>query len=333
MRYIFFVLFTVLSLAACRDDFSLEAPYRDIPVVFAYLNDAEDTHYVRVQRAFLGVNGNAALAARVQDSLYYLPAAATLSLQQGNQEPIILSRVNGDDFGIERPEGAFSNSPNILYRFTDSDLNLQPNASITLRIERPGEEAAVATTRTLGEIDIVQPNPNNPNITLENYRQFQNWRWNVSADARVFDARLFITIREFFLNDPSQNRDRVLEWVINDKLIPAPGESRVVLQFRNELFWQFLGNNLEENPDVRRVVGRMDMVVTGVGVEVEELLALQNANTGITSAQALPTYTNVDNGLGIFTGRTQTVLEGIGLDPRNLDTLRNGIYTRNLNFQ
>lgn len=332
MRYIFFVLFTILSLAACRDDFSLEAPYRDIPVVFAYLNDAEDTHYVRVQRAFFGLNGNAELAAQLQDSLYYLPEAATVSLQQGEQT-IILDRVNGDDFGIERPEGTFANSPNILYRFTNSDLNLQPNASISLRVERPGEEDALATTRTLGEIDIVQPNPNTPNIVLENYRQFQNWRWNVSSDARVFDARLRITVREFFPNDPSQNRDRVLEWVINDKIIPDPGESRVVLQFRNELFWQFLGNELEENPDVRRIIGRIDMVVTGVGGEVEELLALQNANTGITSAQALPTYSNVENGLGIFTSRTQRTLEGISLDPRNLDTLRNGIYTRNLNFQ
>lgn len=332
MRYIFFLLFSVLTLAACRDDFSLEAPYRDIPVVFAYLNDAEDTHYVRVQKAFFGVNGNAELAARVQDSLYYGPEAATVSLQQG-EETITLNRVNGEDFGQERPEGAFNNSPNILYRFTNSDLNLQPNALVTLRVARPGLEDAVATTRMLGEIEIVQPNPMNPNITLENYRQFQNWRWNVNSNARVFDARLLITVREFFLNDPSQNRDRVLEWVINDKLIPAPGESRVVLQFRNELFWQFLGNNLEENPEVRRVIGRMDMVVTGVGGEVEELIALQNANTGITSAQALPTYTNVENGLGIFTGRTRTVLEGIGLDPRNLDTLRNGIYTRDLNFQ
>ncbi len=332
MRYIFFLLFGVLTLAACRDDFSLEAPYRDIPVVFAYLNDADDTHYVRVQRAFLGVNGNAELAARVEDSLYYASEAATVTLQQGEQT-ITLSRVNGEDFGQERPEGAFSNSPNILYRFTNSDLNLQPNAAVTLRVARPGLEDAVATTRMLGEIEIVQPNPMNPNITLENYRQFQNWRWNVSSNARVFDVRLLITVREFFLNDLSQNRDRVLEWVINDKLIPALGESRVVLQFRNELFWQFLGSNLEENPDVRRVIGRMDMVITGVGEEVEELIALQNANTGITSAQALPTYTNVDNGLGIFTGRTQTTLEGIGLDPRNLDTLRNGIYTRNLNFQ
>ncbi len=332
MRYFVLVLFAILLLTACRDDFSLEAPYRDVPVVFAYLNDAEGEHFIRVQKAFLGQNGNAELAATNQDSLYYSAAAAQVTLTQGNGTPITLSRVNGDDYGILRPEGSFVNSPNILYRFTDSELNLLPNQALTLRISRPGWEDAVATTRTLGAIEIVQPS--NTAIVIENYRQFQNWRWNTSSSAaRVFDARLFITIREFSLNDPSQNRDRILEWVIDDRLIPEAGESRVVLQFRNELFWQFLGANLEEDPNVYRFVGNMELRITAVGAEVEEQLALARANAGITSAQTLPLYTNVENGLGIFTARSTVSLPGIALDGRNLDTLRNGIYTRNLNFQ
>ena len=122
MRNLLVLLFLSLLLTTgCRDDFSLEAPYQDIPVVFAYLDAQQEDHYIRVQKAFLGQNGDGELSAGVQDSLYYGPEEATVTIAQGNSQ-VVLERVNGNDVGINRPEGVFFSDANILYRFSNSAL-------------------------------------------------------------------------------------------------------------------------------------------------------------------------------------------------------------------
>ena len=71
---------------------------------------------------------------------------------------------------------------------------------------------------------------------------------------------------------------------------------------------------------------------TGAGDALYQFVRVSRANTGITSAQSIPTYSNVDGGLGIVTSRYTTVRQGIVLADEALDSLRTGIYTRNLNF-
>ena len=47
----------------------------------------------------------------------------------------------------------------------------------------------------------------------------------------------------------------------------------------------------------------------------------------------LGAYTNVENGLGIFTLARKTELNGYTLDYRSLDSLFNGRFTKSLNFK
>lgn len=331
MRLLFILTFCCLTLTACRDDFSLEAPFADIPNVAAYLNAADGNHFVRVQKAFIGgQDGNAELAAQQADSIYYGENAATVSLQIGENEPVILNRVNGEDFGFFREEGIFAESPNVLYQVSDSELNLSGGQRVTLNVERVGEEPATASTRMLGDISVNRPAEA---LIVSTYAQNQTFRWLTSNDARVYDLRLLMNIREFYPNDPDLNRTVQLVWQMAENYIPDTDETTVRFDFRNELFWQFLGANLEVDVDVRRVFDDMDFIVTAVGGELEDKLALEGANGGITSAQSLPIYTNITNGLGIFTSRSSALVEDILLDSRNRDTLLNGIYTRDLNFQ
>jgi hypothetical protein len=62
-------------------------------------------------------------------------------------------------------------------------------------------------------------------------------------------------------------------------------------------------------------------------------LDLENSNAGLTSSQSIPRYTNVVGGQGIYTSRTSEDLDGIRFDDGSLDSLREGQYTRQLNFQ
>lgn len=332
MRRLLFALLVLVSISACRDDFELNAPYKDIPVVYAYLNGGEDQNFVRVQKAFLGSDGNAEVASRNADSLYYEENEATVSLSLGGGDPVILERVNGDDLGLARDTGLFANSPNWLYQVPAS-FNLAAGRTVNLTVERPGETAATSSTQILSPMDIRFPS-NAMGVVLSSYRGSTNIRWSVGEGApSVYDIRIFMNIREFNTNNPGTSETKRLEFVVAQNYEPDTDATTVSYSMSNEQFWRFLGNSLEENAAIIRRFEDMDIVVTGVGQEIEDAINLAQANGGITSAQSTPVYSNIANGLGIFTSRVIDTEMGVGLDPRNNDTLRNGIFTAPLNFQ
>ena len=57
------------------------------------------------------------------------------------------------------------------------------------------------------------------------------------------------------------------------------------------------------------------------------------ANLGITGSQTIPTYTNITDGLGIFTSRSKTVKKGLPLNDQTLEVLKSGDLTKKLNFR
>jgi len=49
----------LLAFCSCRNDFTLEGDYQDLPVAYAFLDAEDERHFVRVEKAFLQSGGNA----------------------------------------------------------------------------------------------------------------------------------------------------------------------------------------------------------------------------------------------------------------------------------
>ncbi|MEM1359677.1 MAG: DUF4249 family protein [Bacteroidota bacterium] len=324
----------LLLLLSCRDDFTLEADYQDIPVAYAFLSVDDDRHFVRVQKAFLESGGDANANAAIADSIYYADNEATVLLQDlSTLETVELERVNGEQFNLDREDGIFATNPNILYTFTDNELRLEPGQSLKLSVERPGEETATAETVMLQPVEIVRPNEQ---VRIDDYRRPLIMRWQKGDNAQVFDVRIYFNIRELFPDNASMNRDRRLEWVLNDTYVPSSdrvsGEN-VSFEASPEAFYQFLGSNLEPDSRIVRRFVDFDVRISAAGQEVLDRRNLANANAGVTSSQSLPRYTNLIGGIGLITSSTSTLKEGIFFDEGSLDSLANGQYTRDLGFR
>ena len=69
---VFTISIISLFLGSCSNDLEINAPWKDVTVVFGLLNKNETTHYVRISKAFLG-EGDAMEFASQFDSLYYNP--------------------------------------------------------------------------------------------------------------------------------------------------------------------------------------------------------------------------------------------------------------------
>lgn len=332
MRHLLLLILPVL-LFSCQDDFTLEADFQDIPVAFGFLNAEDERHFIRVEKAFLEAGGNATENAAIPDSIYYAAGAATVVLENlRTLESAELERVNGENFGLNRQDGVFATSPNILYSIRSQELDLRAGDGVRLVISRPGEEDAVAETVLLEPLDIRSPGEL---IRPANYNRPLIISWIAGENAVIYDVKMVFNIREFFPDDPDQNRDVQLEWTINNAFVPNDQSSGGQVRFdvNTESIYRFLGANLIEDDNIVRRFDDFDIRVAAGGAEILDRRRLENANSGITSSQSLPRYTNLSGGIGILTSRSTGSRAGILFDGEGQDSLRGGQYTRRLNFQ
>ena len=76
----------------------------------------------------------------------------------------------------------------------------------------------------------------------------------------------------------------------------------------------------------------LDFHITAAGQDFVDLQRIVQANGGITSSNQLPVFSNISEGLGIFASRSKLDIEGITLASSGIDSLVNGIYTKDLSF-
>lgn len=326
----------LLALTSCRNDFTLEGDYQDIPVAYAFLNADDERHFVRVEKAFLQAGGNAAENAAIADSIYYGVGKATVVLENlTTSQSMELERVNGEEeqFGLNREDGIFATSPNILYTVPDSDLDLRGGDNIRLLVQRPGLPDAVAETMILQPLEINRPTDM---VRVDEYTRPVSVSWTKEAGASIYDITIFFDIRELFPSDPSRNRDVRLKWNVASGFVPGGDQTSdrlVRYEILAEAFYQFIGSALQPENGIVRRLQNFDLQIAAAGEEVLERRLLEGANAGLTSSQTLPRYSNLLGGLGMVTSNTFTIREDIFFDGGSLDSLENGRYTRDLGFR
>lgn len=322
-----------LLAGGCTTDFTLEGEWEDIPVIYAFLSSQDTAHYVRVEKVFLEPGGNAEEIARIPDSLYYGADEATVIIEKVTTgQRVVLQRVNGEDEGYPRQGGVFATTPNILYKVKASQFALTAGQRVRIIVERPGEESAVAETIIVPPVVFNTPQEGTFASFLP-YVGLNNVTWITPTQAFIYDIRIKIRYKESLPGSTTQFVDKSVEWVI-DKSYRRNEElsSSQFIRFSNASFFLTLADNIPQTPDVIRRFTAMDYVIIGAGSEIVDYLDIANANTGITSSEIPPSFSNVTNGLGLVSSRSRTELIGISLTSDTRDSLRNGIYTRLLNF-
>lgn len=325
------ILITIFS--HCTTDFEIEAGGKDIPIVYGFIDLRDTAHYLRVERAFLTGELDAATVAQRIDSLYYDQSVSVQLEKVNTGEVYPLQRVDGNQEGYPREAGPFVNAPNILYKIDAKSINLEGGEEIRLLIDRGRNLPLVsATTTVLSPIELVDNLPPDP-FSLGNYLSSRRIAWRTESEAEVFDVRMMINYRESVSGNPDVMEDKTLIWVLSPSFRREDNSIQVNYTFQVEAFYQFIGGSLEPLTSGRRQFVDIGIQVTGGGPEFAELITIAQANVGITSgSDDIPVYTNIPEGRGIFASRTGDLRTGITLTSVSLDSLQNGIYTKDLGF-
>lgn len=326
----------VLFYPSCSNDIDLVDEWEDIPIVYGLLSPSQSVNYIRVEKAFLDNEQSAFTIAQNPDSLYYDDITVQVS---GAGVAYDLVRVDGNLEGFPREEGIFANAPNYLYKLDlPAGQSLEDGQLYSLKINR-GDDLPLVTAQAemVDSILIREPNPDpldeDPIRWVDAGLKVE---WRTEATAKIFDVWVYMHIEEEDLSDPANTRIVTLDWKIEENLIQdvaGNGIVRMDTRLTKLDLFNYLANNLESNPNIIRRIVSFDLEVIGGGEGLADYISTGNANSGITSTQVIPTFTNLSEGRGIFSSKNSTFQEGYTINSVTIDSMRNNNITKNLNFQ
>ena len=337
MKYIKLIpvfIAAILVNFSCSNEFDLTAEPIDIPIVYGIVQVEEANHYIRVERAFLDDEIGPLILAQDPSNLYYENAIVSLTnLDNGTTYP--LERVNGEDEGFVREDGVFATSPNILYKISSAELALEGEERLQLSIDR-GDDLDVTTAETtiLPKMDITRPiNPIINTWTEEQKLKF-GWKMN-SPNAVIFDIEIDFNYRELLNNQPPVEKKITWRPVSNRiKTLEEGREIALTEELSGAAFFEFIFEELKDEPQAIRVQNGIDFKVFAGGSEIRDFFTISLANAGITGSQDPPVFSNIEpNGRGIFSSKSVAELLGVALQNTARDSLVRGRFTKTLGFQ
>jgi len=326
-KYLILSFFAIV-FAACETDLDVNAEWEETTVVFGLLDAAKDIQFIKINKAFLG-KASAELMASFSDSVNYMPADLEVILYKIDFNPDFLNYNDTIDFRvlkdtvIEKEDGLFSIENNIVYYFKspmiDNFLSSNRTYSLAIKNIKTGNFVS-STTEIIKGFNFSSGIPNSNKLTFYldglGFR-FPRFEWSpiYSPNAEIFQFNLRFHYKE-------NEVEKELLWTQT-----ALGSNDNILILSGEDFFQFLANNKAFSTDEEREFMSIEIEMTLGTQELKTYIAVNEPITGIV--QERPQFTNINNGIGLFSSRYTKVEGPFNL---NLDSEKYIIEELDLNF-
>ena len=325
MKWILGLFIGISVFSACSNELVVVDKWKDISVVWGLLSKSDTAHYIRVEKAFLDPTTSAFNIALIPDSLYYDNAVVTLK-RINNGQVFTLQKVDGNLEGYPRTDGIFASSPNYLFKIKANVINLVVGEKYQFQLDK-GDGSALVTAQTT-----ILPKPVLRNPSPDQILQFKPktqflFTWNAIADAGIFDLQMRFHYIEKSPETGNIYVPKSIEWTVENSI------EENEFHIDGSDFYSALKANIAENFEASRRFDSIDIILWCGGIELKDFIKIAQANKGLTSTQDIPKYTNLTDGLGIFTSRNVSYNTGFQLTQTSLDSLKNGSVTKALKFQ
>jgi hypothetical protein len=316
------LFFIPLLFWRCSNDFDVNDAWKDYTVVYGILNKADSLQIIRVSKSFLG-NGDALSMAQVADSIYYnKPLSVNIEewLNGNLSKTIILHK----DSSIARESGVFANNKNYYY-VTSEPLSSSGLYKLVIQVNG---KTVTSETQMIPDFYI-----NNVPSTIA-FSTTSSFRFNITTPA---NARIFQPYFRFFYYELTAT-DTVKKYMDFElptyTSITLTGGEIINVEYPGSKFYEFVASNIKYNSHVIKRYAAKGSILISVYAGSNELYAYLQVSAP-TSGLLLdkPTYSNISNGIGLFTSRFTKYIPAKSLTSRTLDSLALGVYTKNLLFQ
>ena len=331
----FVLIATLLStfLYSCETDFDVTSDWEDIAIVYGLLDPTDTAQYIKINKAFLDKSVSALVIAQNPDSLYYKNIVVQLQQFQNSvlKKTIDLVKVDGNLEGYVKDTGIFAASPNFLYKTTEL---LDQNSSYTLLITESDNGKVISSeTEIINDFQVLRPT----STQKVNFSPGDNYNGQyVSAkDAKIYGLVIRFFFREVNALDPNDFEDKYVDWEIftTKRSNTTAGGQNMDYDIAGDGFYAFVNSQLVENVNIYRQAQKFDFMFSAGGETLDTYNQVAIAQQGLTSGNIQPEYTNINNGLGIFSTRFYKNVANVPISDNTIDTLACSPATRHLRFE
>lgn len=320
------------ALSSCKDKLELNAPYKEIPSIYAVLNPQNKLQIIRVNKLFLG-EGDATKMAQVADSVNYPQDELEITLTRRNEYGAVdNASKNGNpkivfrDSVIQTVAGAFSKTQRVYV--TSERLYTTGKYTLTVKNKKTGNVFTAQTT-ALDSVKGQQPfnpigapyypyapvgPPNDNSVHFINYKAGGAVQYLPDEKYGKFYN---LTIRMHFydsLYDGSKKWRYVDYQFANLSIKDAlKGSSFSYMRqdFKSDDFFNAMAVGLSRaglsgsDPILGRKMERVEYIIASTSQEYMDYM--QYVSPSLSISQSKPLYSNFDGqtALGLFTFRAR----------------------------
>jgi hypothetical protein len=337
MKNLIFPLIFILTvlISSCKTDFDVNAEWKDITVVYGLLNPYSDTQYVKINKCFLG-EASAYDMAAVSDSVLYADLTAKLIPGEIKDDGSFI--VSGTEIMLQKTNnhykepGIFATDNNVLYITTAA---LDKTKDYRIEISVPGKDLISANTYLIDMSDI----ENQGSFSSLNLVKDENdvLELNAVPYGRVYE--IVVKFNYYEVTADSTYLKYIL-WPQNNVLSKGlDGDEKLSFILSGNSFLSNVANQIKSaddyNPDVIQRVAferPIELFIYCGSDDLNTYIEVSKPADGV--AQEKPGYTNITNGIGLFTSRSDAFAPSskTKITDKTYDNLATSIYTIDLKF-
>ncbi len=310
-KYVLGLLAISLFFTACETDVDINADWKDTTLVLGIFTTTDSIHYLRIHKAYLDPERSAFEVAKIKDSLYY--NSLTVTIEQVRNNTVI------NTFTCERIDtnilenGLFASPEAVLYRFRSGNI-LDSSSTYRLKILTPFNSVASSSMNPIGNATSLptglppggQVPPSFAGINWTNSSPLVNFRQPANAKMFELTVRVFYDEWNRFTVTPSDTPGlqlKSVDWKAQSnqlvKTVNNNESTQIRLNGRN--MFAFMNSAIPVNPDVNRRLRGTLFIFDFADDNLNTFLSVNRPSPSVVDVR--PTFSNVENGLGIFASR------------------------------
>ncbi len=323
-KYTLVFLFFSVLISACETDFDTTAPYKDITVVYGLLDQKDQNHYIKINKAFLG-EGNALIYAQEADSSNY-GYPLEVVMEEYNENGQLVNTLEFDTTTIYNKETGVFYAPEQVVYHGKLDLAfeikvvlnisgdtvsidtfwLNYKSTYKLKIKNPVSQKEIySETKLVHDFDITKPGFGQTIRFVTDPINPKEFKWGKAENGGMNELKVTFEYSEVYQNS-SDTVYKSIELISSTVNSPPSSSTISYYYWDNDFFTSCLNKIPYSDPaEEANVVARFSgPVITAVAVaETEFTLYMEVYEPSTSIVQEKPEYTNIENGIGVFSAR------------------------------
>jgi hypothetical protein len=293
-------LITALLFNSCKNDLEINAPWKETPVVYGFLDVNKTTQYIRVQKTYQNsVDLTTAEGAKISDSLYFKDDMVSVVVS-GPAGDIKFTRMTT----IPKNSGFFASDVNFIYQ---ANMTINPAQTYTLKVTSKATNTTyTSTTPIVGAATIMSISPNY-RLYIRPYQDFNRiqYQFRPGSGGALYDIAIRFWYKEYPTGNPAAFELKYVDYFLEKGwAVDAPTGKTYLLATKDWVY--FLKNAIPQAANITREYHQVDYVAIGGSREMKDIIDLSKPSAVIV--QRKTDYSNISNGaLGIFSSRSETI--------------------------